>query len=193
MAEEKVLYLVSGPIGAGKSTYAKSLINYFGLSSLEYISADIYFLLYFKDSSSSEGEAYSKAKQYSYYKLDKAISQGRSFIWETVVAKDKKLNLIESILEQGYILKCLYVGMRDYDISINRVFQRHELGWYTVPEQKTIDRHQKSISHLKKLIMLADSMMIIDSSSDQGKIVMWKKAKTILYRDAGCDWLPNPI
>ena len=193
MNEEKILYLVTGPIGAGKSTYAKCLVNHFGLSSLEYISADIYFQLYFKDVSPTEGKAYANAKQYGYYKLNKAVSQGRSFVWETVVAKIKKLETIKYILAQGYTLKCLYIGMGNHNISIARVAQRHTQGWYSVPECKTVDRYQNSMVYLGELIQLADSMIIIDNSADQGKVTMWKESGTIRYWDANCAWLPKQI
>jgi predicted ABC-type ATPase len=191
MSKEKTLYLVTGPIGAGKSSYLRCLADRFGLSSLEYICADIYYLLYFKDAAPTEGEAYAKAKEYCNYKLRKAVSQGHSFIWETVVAKEKKMDLIKSFLSQGYTLRCLYIGMDDYKISIKRVAQRHAQGWYNVPEHKTADRYHKSMEFLKELIQLAESAMVIDSSSDQGKIVMWKKNKTIQYLDTDCRWLPN--
>lgn len=192
MSEEKILYLITGPIGAGKSTYAKCLIEYFGLSSLEYISADIYYLQYFKGYSPTEGDAYANAKKYGYYKLNKAVSQGRSFLWETVVAKEKKMELIQSILDRGYHLKCFYIGMDGFNIPIARVAQRYEQGWYTVPESKIIDRYQKSMNYLYQLMQLAESMIIIDSSSEHGKIVKWKESNAIQYSDVYCNWLPKP-
>lgn len=193
MNDEKILYLVTGPIGAGKSTYARCVISYFDLLSLEYICADIYYLLYFKDLSLSEGQAYAKAKQYCAYKRKKAVSQGRSFIWETVVAKEQKLETIKSFLHQGYKLKGLYIGMSDHNISVSRVADRHAQGWYNVPEQKTIDRYQKAMSYLSELIMMSDSMIIVDSSSDEGKVVMWKQDNKIQYCDHSCKWLPEQL
>lgn len=191
MNNEKILYLVTGPIGAGKSTYARCLVSYFGLLSLEYICADIYYLLYFKDLSLAEEKAYAKAKQYCNYKLNRAASQERSFIWETVVAKENKLELLDSFLSQGYILKCLYVGMGDNNISLARVAQRHTQGWYTVPQSKTISRHKESMNYLAELIQMAHSMIIIDSTFNQGKIVMWKQNRIIQYYDSTCKWLPK--
>lgn len=191
MNKERVVYLVTGPIGAGKSTYAKCLIEYFGLSSLEYISADIYYLLYFKGNAPNEGEDYANAKQYGYYKLNKAISEQRSFIWETVVAKEKKIKILRTILAQGYMIKCLYIGVRSADIAVSRVAHRHNLGWYSVPESKTIDRYRKSMGYLYELFQLSDSMIIIDGTNEEGKVVLWKESGKIQYLDACCDWVLN--
>ena len=191
MNKEKILYLITGPIAAGKSTCISCLIDYLGLSSLEYISADTYYSLYFKDFFSSEGIAYARAKQYCTYKLHKAVSQSRSFIWETVVAKEKKLELIKSFVSKGYILKCLYIGTGNYNISIARVAQRHKQGWYTVPNSKTVDRHRKSMDYLTELVQLAESMIVIDNAVDCVKVVMWKEANKIQYQDSSCKWLPD--
>lgn len=191
MAEKKVIYLITGPIGAGKSTYAKCLIDYCNLSSLEYICADLYYSLYFKNTSKDDNTAYAKAKKFCSYKLNKAISSGRSFIWETVIAKETKIEILKSIIAQGYILKCAYIGMSNHITAIERVAKRHAQGWYTVPDTKVIDRYQKTTDNLAELIRLSDTMVVIDSTSDQGKVVMWKEAQIFRYYNNSCKWLPN--
>ena len=71
MSTQKIIIVVTGPIGVGKSTFIKALYSQIRFLDFELVSADLYYYLYFMNSSDAEETNYKKAKQYCNYKLDK--------------------------------------------------------------------------------------------------------------------------
>lgn len=188
MNNAKTLYYITGPIGAGKSSCANILISAFNLVGIEFISADLYYYLYFINGTASESENYDKAKAYRDYKLQKAVIHKQSFIWESVLAMTK-IPFLKYCKAQGYSLVGLFVGAEDYELLLKRVKNRKSVGWYDVPENKIINRYYSMMETLQTLFDLSDSLLMVDSDVWQNKLVCYKHGTNIEYFDNSCKWL----
>lgn len=182
------LYYITGPIGAGKSSSANLLISEFASTDVEYISADLYYSLYFMNCIGGEQENYEKAKKYRDYKINKAMENKQTFIWESVFV-DKKVLFLQHCKKQGYSLVGLFVGTYNVDILIERVKKRMLEGWYDVPTEKIIDRYNSMMGALSTLFQLSKTMVVIDSTNKKNKLVCYKNDIIVKYYDASCEWL----
>ncbi len=162
---KKTLILVTGPIGAGKSTFIEMMLHDFPFDTIEYISADLYLEMYFQRKKHLESENYTMAKEYCWYKLNKAISEERSFIWETVVAKEDKINFLKKCSNLGYRIITIFISVNDPKLLLDRVLKRHVQGWYNIPQNKIESRFSMVIENLETLLQLSDEFIAIDSSN----------------------------
>ena len=160
----KTLILVTGPIGVGKSTFAEIMLRNFPFVEMEYISADLYFGVYFRNDDRYDAENYIKAKKYCRYKLDKAISSGKNFIWETVVAKEDKIAFLRKCRRYGYKIISIFISVGSPQLLIERIEERHRQGWYNIPRNKIESRFSMVMENMQTLIQLSDEFIAIDAS-----------------------------
>lgn len=94
-----------------------------------------------------------------------AVSQKKSFTFETVMSTDRNLNLLKKAKEQGYFIRCIYVLTADVNINIFRVESREAVGGHGVPEDKIRLRYKKALNLIPQLVKVCDVMHIYDNSS----------------------------
>lgn len=94
-----------------------------------------------------------------------AVSQKKSFTFETVMSTDRNLNLLKKAKEQGYFIRCIYVLTADVNINIFRVESREPVGGHGVPEDKIRLRYKKALNLIPQLVKVCDVMHIYDNSS----------------------------
>ncbi len=164
ISTKKIMILVTGPIGVGKSTLIKALYNQMKLLGFEFVSADLYYYLYFMNSSDSENLNYKKAKQYCKYKMDKIRHNQASLLWETVVAKESKIDILINFKQEGYSIYTIMLNLQDSDVLSKRVLRRHLEGWYNIPDVKIKSRMKEVINYSIKLREISDIYIDINSS-----------------------------
>lgn len=169
---DKLLILVTGPIGAGKSTFSEILVRHYPFKKMEYISTDLYYGVYFRENYHSEADNYAMAKKYCWYKLNKAVSMGRSFIWETVVAKKDKIDFLKKCCDLGYRIVVVFISVNSLPLLTARVAKRHEQGWYDVPLSKIEDRFLMVKKNIATLEQLSDEFIMINASDHYKTMVL---------------------
>ena len=123
----------------------------------ELISTDLYYHLYFNDNCGNESENYKKAKQYCNYKINKVINSGVDFIWETVMTKEEKIDVMRRIKNEGYHIITVILMPASPSSLERRSNKRFCEGWYGVPKNKIEDRY----------LRLKENIPIIESLSDR--------------------------
>lgn len=162
-SNSKVLYLVSGSIATGKSTIAYEVINYFGLQAISYLSSDSFYKAFFE--SSNFNEDYAKARQLTDILLDYFAKIGKSFVWETVLSKEKKKDYLIRLKELGYTIVCFYVHLKESSKAIARSELRVQQGYHEVPEDFIRDRYNKSKKSLSWLLDIADKIVLLENDN----------------------------
>lgn len=162
-SNSKVLYLVSGSIAAGKSTVAYEVVNYFGLQAVSYLSSDSFYKAFFESLYFNEG--YDKARQLTDILLDYFAKIGKSFVWETVLSKEKKKDYLIQLKELGYTIMCFYVHLKDFSKAIARSESRVQQGYHEVPEDFICDRYNKSKESLSWLLDIADKTVLLENGN----------------------------
>lgn len=158
------VFIITGPIAAGKSSCAEMLIKKYELKYYEFISTDFYFKNYFFDNNKDINLCYKQAKRFCEHKLEQAMRENRNFIWETVVAKKDKMDVILKLKTLGYEITAVFIGVDDVEVCINRALIREIVDGYSIPENKIKDRFEASFKFLKELQLVSDKLIIIDNT-----------------------------
>ncbi len=89
-----------------------------------------------------------------------------SFTFETVMSHVSKVEFLKTAKHKGYRTYLYFVSTVDPMINIARVKYRVQTGGHGVPEQKIIERYQRSMDLLMQAIEAADRTYIFDNSAD---------------------------
>ena len=68
----------------------------------------------------------------------------------------------------GFLIAVIFVGTNSVEINIERVKARVEKGGHDVPEEDQRRRYPRTLANMKKLLPLADLIVILDNSTQQG-------------------------
>ena len=160
----KNIIIIAGAIGTGKTTILKRLVDSLSLDDYELISTDLYLSEFFLNNSNSIEVLYAKASCFSKYKMNKALIASKNIIWETVVAKDTKIETIKRFKALNYSITCFFVTVDRIEICIDRVRERNKCMPYSVDIEKVINRYYKSLEYLDYLEELVDNLFVINNS-----------------------------
>ncbi|MCH5151546.1 MAG: hypothetical protein J1F65_02670 [Clostridiales bacterium] len=159
----KILYLITGGIATGKSVVSYNFIRNFGLQSYPYVSSDSYYQVFFHKQGSFE-EEYNQARQYTDDVLNELLVNSATFVWETVLSKEKKHAYLMQCVASGYKIICIFVGVDNLDITQQRSLKRANEGFHYVPSDFIADRYSKSLDSMEWLINLSDVFVGIDTT-----------------------------
>ena len=162
-AGEKVAYIVTGGIASGKSTFIFNMIQKFGLENFPYIGTDSNFSM--KEIKGDVMDTYNEARKSTDILIRTYLDKGYSFIWETVLSKEKKFKCIDMLKKNGYVIICILLGTENESIEISRHKKREESVKFTVKKTFIKDRHFKNIYALRRLYKIADYLFVYDSTN----------------------------
>ena len=190
--KDKTIYLISGSIAAGKSTIAYNFVNYFKMTDLPFVSTDVYYKVFFEKLDGDFDTKYNMARKFTDKTLDRYINEGQSFIWETVLSKNKKQIFLKKCVALGYRIICIFVGA-PLDYTIKRSIKRTSEGDHSVDLEFLKDRYNKSLDALIWLKDLVDVLSIIDNSTNP-KLIYYRDSINTYYSNANLpDWVKEVI
>lgn len=189
--ENKTIYIITGGIASGKSTLSYNFINYFNIAELPFVSTDVYYNVFFKNNDKFE-EYYNKTRQFTDERLDLYLSKGESFVWETVLSKEKKRNFLEKCKKEGYKLICFFVGVDNIEEVIRRSVNREKEGNHYVPREFIIDRYEKSLESLKWLPSVVDTLAVFDNT-EMLKLLIYKSEEENYFSENLPKWLESVV
>lgn len=143
----------AGPNGSGKST-----ITGWARISGRYINAD--------DIKRTDEISDLSAAQMAEEQREKCLSERRDFTFETVLSTPRNIGLLRRAKEAGFLVRSVFVLTESPDINILRVQCRVEKGGHSVPRDRIISRHPKSLRMLSALVGLSDICHVFDNSGD---------------------------
>jgi predicted ABC-type ATPase len=154
-----LLQLIVGPNGAGKTTFFERVLS--PVTRLPFINADVLARQHWPGDEEAHGhEAAALAEQ----ARRQAMSQGLSFVGETVFSHPSKLDLVRDAQASGYLVH-LHVILVPVELSVARVRLRAAQGGHSVPEARVRERHQRLWGLVEQAARLADSTRVYDNSS----------------------------
>lgn len=154
-----VLHLLAGPNGAGKSSYVHDVLG--PATGLPFINADEIAAQTWPGAQVEH--AYEAARLAEAQRRDR-ITEGSSFISETVFSHPSKVQLVSDAVGAGYLVH-LHVVMVPVELTVQRVLERVRRGGHAVPEQKIRDRYERLWDHVRQEIRIADVAEVLDNSS----------------------------
>ena len=185
-----IVYLITGAIGAGKTTFSRHLLPL--LDNVEYIGADYYFYPFFWTSEKKEYQCYEDSKEYTKYKIDRALDQGRSFALEKTFFSGEDLSLLDLFVQKDYKIITFFLSVDSLERLVSRATNRSKDGWYCVPEEKVARYWKASKESFDKIRMKSHYFYAIDTS-DGYKLALCEENQKRLYVNHDCSWLSLAI
>jgi len=167
------LIVVCGPNGAGKTSITHKILNHKWIENSIYINPDEIANNLFGDWNSLESII--KAANYAKELREKCIANGESFIFETVLSAEDKIDFLYMAKQKGYFIRVFFVGTESPTINAARIVQRVMSGGHDVPIVKIISRYSKSIANCSVISKFVDRLYVYDNSLDF-------KEPSLLYR-----------
>lgn len=157
----KTLLIVAGPNGSGKSTFIANLFKIENVD-LEYVNADIYAVTNFSNQENKD----LLAMNFAMKRCEQLILEEKSFIYETVLSHESKINLVKQAKKNGFYIIGVFVYTDDAQINVERVHKRVHEGGHNVDEIKILTRYERSINNRKLLQDLCNEFYMFDNSKD---------------------------
>lgn len=89
-----------------------------------------------------------------------------SFTFETVMSHMSKIDVLRKAKAMGFRTYLYFVATDSVEINLSRVASRVRMGGHSVPEDKVIERYNRSLDLLYDAIRQTDRAFIFDNSSE---------------------------
>ncbi|MEA3369506.1 MAG: zeta toxin family protein [Candidatus Ratteibacteria bacterium] len=161
MKNYKNVYIIAGPNGSGKTTFAKEFLpNY--AKCPNFVNADL--IAQGLSPFSPRSEAI-KAGKLVLSQIHEFARAGIDFSFESTLAGKSYVNFFKELRTKGYKLHLFFLWIPDEELAIARIKDRISYGGHNVPAQDVRRRFKRSICNFFKLYQpLLDSWMLFDNA-----------------------------
>lgn len=155
-------YIVGGPNGSGKTTFLDGL---FGSKHLvEIVNADI---IASELNSDAPDKVAIKAGREVLKRLRQLRRTRKDFALEATLAGVWHAKYLRSLKIEGFKIVIFFIWLRNEELSVQRVNERHRIGGHYVPEEDVRRRYLRSAYNMQHLYrQLADDWFLFDNSSE---------------------------
>ena len=158
------LIIIAGPNGSGKTSVTKRFLHHEWAEGTTYINPDEVANEMFGDWNSKE--AVLNAANYCAAWREKCLEEKESFVFETVMSADDKVQFIIEAKNAGFFVRLFFISTASPKINASRIADRVMKGGHDVPISKIISRYYKSIENCKAVSSIVDRLYVYDNSVD---------------------------
>jgi predicted ABC-type ATPase len=155
---QPALYIVAGPNGSGKTTFA---LNDPALNAIPFINADIEAE---RLSPGSPANAALAAGRTTLANIARQISQKDTFALETTLSGLSTLTTMRRAQTAGYTIDLSYLCLDSPDLNRTRVAMRVAAGGHDIPDEDIFRRFHRSLRNLPAAVALADRARVFDNT-----------------------------
>ncbi len=172
MRKAKNLYIIAGPNGSGKTTFARRFLpNY--ADCTHFINAD---LIAQGLSPFSPVVAAMKAGRLVLKEIEELSTKGLSFAFETTLSGKTYISLLNKLKSKGYRIHIFFLWIPNSNLALERIKDRVESGGHDVPAVDVRRRFRRSIENFLQIYKpLADAWMLFDNSGEKHNLVAQKR------------------
>ena len=163
MSKNPQVYIIAGPNGSGKTTFAsKFLPKYADCPS--FINADTIA----RGLSGFSPDAVAlKAGRILIGQIESYASRNVDFAFETTLSGINYISRLGNLKKRGYAVHLFFIWIPDVRLSLARVASRVKRGGHDIPEKVVRRRFHKGIENFfKHYKPMLDSWLLIDNSED---------------------------
>lgn len=158
------MIIIAGPNGSGKTSVTEKFLRHEWAEDTLYINPDEVAKYKFGDWNSPE--AVLKAANYCAVLREECLQNHRSFVFETVMSGDDKVDFILRAKAAGFFIRLFFISTTHPSINAARIANRVMKGGHDVPITKIVSRYYKSIANCKTVASVVDRLYIYDNSVD---------------------------
>ena len=161
MNKQPKVYIIAGPNGSGKTTFASEFLpNY--ADSPAFVNADTIA----RGLSGFSPDAVAlKAGRLLLEQIETYATKRMDFAFETTLSGTHYLSRLRKLQQTGYSVHIFFLWIPDVRLSLARVASRVKMGGHDIPETVVRRRFHKGIGNFFKYYRTAaDSWMLFDNS-----------------------------
>lgn len=158
------LVIIAGPNGSGKTSVTRRFLHHEWAQGTTYINPDEVAQQKFGDWNSRENVF--KAAVYCAEWREQCLREKKSFVFETVMSADDKIDFILRAKQAGYFIRIFFIATTSPTINAARIAGRVIEGGHDVPISKIISRYSKSIENCHFISDKVDRLYVYDNSID---------------------------
>ena len=164
----KNAYMIAGPNGSGKTTFAKKFLPEYAKCT-NFVNAD---LIAQGLSPFSPRVAAMKAGRLVLGQIRDFAERNIDFAFETTLAGKSYVLLLKELKKKGYDLHLFFLWIPSPELALARIKERVAEGGHDVPVQDVRRRFQRGMQNLFKLYKpLLDSWMLFDNAGSIPKLI----------------------
>ena len=169
---EKMLYIISGCNGAGKTTASFNILPDL-LQCKEFVNADEIA----RGISPFQPEKVSiEAGRLMLKRIDELMNSGQDFSFETTLSSKSFIQTIIDAKERGYYVTLIFFWLESVELAKNRVTKRVAEGGHNIEEVVIERRYKNGIKNLFHLYEKhVDYLLIYDNSNANAQLVAEKE------------------
>ena len=161
MKSEKNVYIIAGPNGSGKTTFARKFLPEYA-ECTNFVNAD---LIAQGLSPFSPRTVAIKAGRLVLGQIHEFAEKGVDFGFETTLSGKSYISFLKKLKEEGYKLHLFFLWIPDSQLAIERIKERVSEGGHNVLAQDVRRRFGRSMVNFYKLYQpLLDSWMVFNNA-----------------------------
>ena len=170
--KDKNVYIIAGPNGSGKTTFAKLFLPKYAKCP-HFVNADLIAqgLAPFEPLAAAI-----KAGKLVLQQIRGFADRGADFSFETTLSGKSYVGLFQDLRARGYAIHLFFLWIPGPELAIKRIKGRVEEGGHHVPAEDVRRRFRRSVDHFLGLYQpLMDSWMLFDNSEAVPRLIAEKK------------------
>ncbi len=181
---QPTLYIVAGPNGSGKTTFA---LTDSALKSIPFINADIEAQ---RLSPGSPAKAALAAGRTTLSNIAREISEGRTFALETTLSGLSALETMRQAIAAGYSIDLTYLCLTSPYLNVRRIVLRVSAGGHHVPDKDVLRRYSRSLLNLPFALALAERARVFDNTKGRKPrlVFEWQEHRSRFVHEELPDW-----
>ncbi len=164
----KNLYIIAGPNGSGKTTFAKEFLHEH-VHCPNFINTD--FVAQGLSPFSPEKQAMAAGREVL-KRIREYASQSKDFGFETTLSGKTNARLFARLKAGGYRIFLFFLWVPDVHLSLARIKHRVSKGGHNVPEKDVRRRFQRALDNFKFIYKdKVNNWMFFDNSTEKPNLI----------------------
>lgn len=178
----KNLYIISGPNGSGKTTFARKFLPKYA-KCRNFVNAD---LIAQGLSPFSPGAAAVKAGRLVLEQIHSLALKNVDFALETTLAGKSYIKFLTALKKEGYVISIFFLWIPNAELALSRIKDRVAFGGHDVPAIDVRRRFQRGICNFFEYYKpLSDTWMLFNNADAIPRLIAREKSGKAEVVDKG--------